>query len=259
MGREHQTKGNIMSLTVESLAEGLRPDGDLRIEAEDNSLLVPALAGGDGVDCYPATVLQVKRGDEVVASVSCWKYGRWMKGPNRSDNGEWIGAGWSWQVDDSDGATTGRPRYYVEHISHTVTIQTSDGSGLAITLEFNPQRDRCDLVDDLETIQRAIDFAYGEIEVNHATDEELYEALADSGESESLEVETGIGDLAVELYAGVDAGRPVYTYEGAVPSLEVFDDPLECVKAAWEFIQQKIGEIAEPDIKAIAARLKVEE
>jgi hypothetical protein len=239
------------ALTLAELAQGIR-DGLIEVAAADADLTVPALADRRMPDCYPDTTIDFCRAGTVIATVGCWRLGQWMHGPNRQDNGEYIGEGWSWQEDESDGATCGRPRTsgiqtgIKTGTEDRVTWDTAGAPGPRLTLAIG--RDMCpegdqdysDEVDaDIATVQDAIDGAYGEISVSPADDGEVYEAMIAAGRrcevEGKLEIAAGIGEpisLAVSLYGERDAGRSVYTYAGAEAVWEDRDDMIEAAKAA---------------------------
>jgi len=238
-------------MTLRELAEGLA-SGELRIAPEHTTLTVPALASGDGAACYPSTRLYIMRGDLEIAEVSCWVYGHYMKGPNRSDNGEYIGAGWVWQVDESDGATTGRPRCRADDLRRTVVIETSDGAGTSLVVDIDD-----DLQDDhpeagrlIDDVQDAVDAAYRKIKCSPADDDDVLEALQDRRQVAEISVELPTGDDAtVGLYAGWDAGRTVYTHQGAMPGCsQAFEDAAECVADAENWLRGILRAAADGEI-----------
>ena len=161
------------TLTLAELAAGIR-DGDIVCYAVDIDLWVDALADRDGPDCYPDTTLEFSRDGDVVASVGCWVLGQYMRGPNRRDNGVYIGQGWQWQRDESDGQSTGRPRATKPRNGDTtVTFDTLGSSLQALTLAFSPDAESDDILADIEVIQDAIDDAYADISVGGADDDDV--------------------------------------------------------------------------------------
>lgn len=250
------------TLTVINLAEQIR-DGEVTVAARDTDLSVEALADPSGPDCYPDTVIEFRRGDEVIAEVGCWMLGMYMHGPNRRDNGQYIGDGWQWQTDDSDGATTGRPRYYISRDGQSVTWQESAGSLASLTLpcgsESDPTDDDGDVVGRdaaIDTIQEAIDDAYAEISVSAADDEDVIAEMTRHNSDIDMDIEILGETIRVGLYSANDAGRKVYTFDGATT---VYEDAEDCVSAARshlrESIQDAVTEGIESDNDSLAEKL----
>jgi hypothetical protein len=217
--------------TARELADGLRT-GTIEAVAADTELTLGALADPGGPECYPETTIEFRRGEEVVAAVGCWVLGQYMRGPNRRDNGAWIGQGWVWQVDEGDGACSGRPRYDHRQVKEGEAV-TFAGDNTAPDLVLTLADDEND-ADDAETIQAAIDDAYDSITASPAADEDVAEALRNRKPVDEIEAAIEFGNdetdrLSLALFAGIDAGRPVYTYAG---SDEVWEDAEDCVAAA---------------------------
>jgi hypothetical protein len=215
--------------TARDLANGLR-DGSVAAEAADTELSVGPLADPGGPACYPETVVRFRRGEDVLAEVGCWVLGEYMRGPNRRDNGEYIGPGWTFLRLDGDGACSGLPRPTVD--DDTVTF-AGDNTAPALTLTLGGDEDSDEA--DVETIRGAIESAYAEIDVYAADDEEVASTLEDQKQADEIDVEVGGETISVLLFAGNNAGRPVYTFAG---SREVWEDAEECARAAVEHLAE---------------------
>jgi hypothetical protein len=214
-------------MMARELANGLR-DGSITAEAVDTELSVGPLADPSGPACYPETVIRFRRGEDVVAEVGCWVLGEYMRGPNRRDNGEYIGPGWTFLNLDGDGACSGLPRPTVD--GDTVTF-SGDNTDPALTLTLSGDEDSDEA--DVETIRAAIESVYANIDVYAAEDEEVASTLEDQKQADEIDVEVGGETISVLLFAGNDAGRTVYTFAG---SKEVWEDAEECVHAAVEHL-----------------------
>lgn len=234
-------------LTVLSLAEMIR-DGSVTVAAAETDLTVEALADTSGSDCYPATEIEFRRGDEVIASVGCWMLGCYLRGPNRRDTGEHIGDGWQWQTDDGDGQSSGKPYSSISRDGAIVTW----GSGTSMSPLTLPVCSESDALDDdgdaigrddaIETIDAAINDAYDEISVSAADDDDVYAAMIAQSPDRDLDVEIGDETISVVLYAANDAGRKVYTHDGAD---EVWEDADDCVTSARKHLASLLTTAAE--------------
>jgi len=221
--------------------------GEIEVTPADTDLSVEALADPSGPDCYPDTTIDFRAGDHVVVSVGCWILGCYHRGPNRRDNGAWIGHGWVWQEDESDGATTGRPRPRHRIENGTVTYRESAGSLAALALDVPCDEDgdhTPEALEAIETIQDAIDAAYAEISVSPADDDAVAIALQLRRPDETLEA---CGE-SIDLYAGLDAGRVVYTHDDAET---VWEDATKCAESAGEVLRTRL----EAAIEGLAQRV----
>jgi hypothetical protein len=217
------------TMTVLSLAEMIR-SGEVTVSAADTDLSVEALADPSGPDCYPSTTIEFTRDGIIIASVGCWMLGVYMHGPNRRDNGQYIGDGWQWQTDDGDGATTGIPCRYISRDGMSVTWSADGMADLTLPTGCDDDdHEQTGLTDALEIIDDAIRDAYDDIGLSPAADDDVYAAMISDRSDRDIEVEIGDETVTVGLYAAIDAGRTVYTHDGAE---SVWEDADDCVAAA---------------------------
>lgn len=243
---EIEMSNSTVMLTVAEFANLVR-SGEITMRAVDTDLQVPPLAELHNEECYPDTTIEVKRGDEVIASVWCWRLGWYERGPNRCDTGEYIGNGWRWLTDDSDGQSTGRPRE--SHRRDGTISWGADNSSLVIPYDEDVSET------DVDTISQALSDAYDEISVRPAYDDDVYTAMVATRADESIDIEVNDDTISVDLFANHDAGRTVYTFDGAE---EIWEDADDCVKAALKYLSKQIDEqFEEIDADQIAANLAV--
>ncbi len=238
------------TLTVMSLA-ALLDSGDCECNAAETELTVDALADPRGSDCYPDTTLEFSVGGEVIASVGCWMLGCYHQGPNRRDNGQYIGDGWSFLTDEGDGQTSGKPYSSLSRDEREV-VWALNGTGLDSLILPVCTIDQEDEIADggdpltmtltraIEIIDEAIADAYDTISVSCASDEDVAEAMQANRSDRDVEIEINGETITLGLYAGNDAGRPVYTHDGADI---VWDDADDCVRAARKYLRMQLQEI----------------
>lgn len=89
---------------------------------------IPPLADCSGPDAYPRVTLRVAAGDWTGA-VEGWKVGWWEYGPNRRDNGSYIGPGWSFLIDSNDGVCSGRPTVTSDDAAGVVALDPGENLG----------------------------------------------------------------------------------------------------------------------------------
>jgi hypothetical protein len=198
--------------------------GTLTASADRTELAVPPLADDGGPQCYPKTTITVTwPGDSVV--LGCWVFGHYMQGPNRRDNGAYIGHGWAWQADEGDSANSGSPQVEVD--GTTVLLHSGDNAGESWGIAEAASEEEADELADV--LRSLIEGAYGTISVAPADDAAVAERLQRGGADEEI--------LGLGLFAGRDAGRPVFTFEG---SDEVWEDAGEAIDALCDHLESRI-------------------
>jgi len=215
-------------------------DGLLTVEANSYSLTVPPLADPAGPDCYPGYTLTLSwplpDGGRESVEVPGWKVGVYMKGPNRRDNGAWIGHGWRWIVDDGDGAFCGTPTVRAE--GQTVRLLSNVGAYAdAVLFDLGPDGE--DGADELaELLAEAIREDVECIDVDAAPDEDVYAALCKRRPAHSVDA----GGRTIDLYAGDDAGRPVFCYSDDAGQTVYEDDAQGCLNDAAVMVRELMEE-----------------
>lgn len=222
------------TITAHQLFDLVRAYG-LEAEVTDNDD-VPPLADRRGSDCYPTCTITLAAGDwqvEVIGWKVCW----WEKGPNRRDSGEWIGEGWSFLTDTSDGAYSGRPkvRCTYDEDDEPKHIEIVPGAHVGETYQLHCQGLSHDEAEELAiAIGQALDDAYDDWEPEDAEGSEVYLKLTKRGPHHS-DAQLNADVTSVHLFASNHAGRPVYAIDEDSNS-ELFTDAGEAVERAREIL-----------------------
>lgn len=192
---------------------------------------IPPLADPAGPDAYPRVTLRVTAGDWT-GEVEGWKVGWWECGPNRRDNGSYIGPGWSFLLDTADGTCSGRPTVTSDDAAGVIALDPGENLGGLVPVPTDGLTiDERDTVADALT--GAIEAAYDAWEPAVASEEEVYAAMTRRPPVLSVDA----GSETVHLYAAGDDGRPAYAYSGD-DSGTIYDDPDEALEAAAVYVRE---------------------
>lgn len=211
---------------------------------------VEPLCSTGGPDNYPVyDITLTLRGVEY--KTQAWGVIWREMGPNRSDNGQYIGQGWQTIVDYRDGQDNGRASADVGDAGSVIIHPCHNGASVqSITLDAAEVARILDLEtteDDEEMERRANELAEAiqdalydaPIDVEDASDEDIYDALVDSGDEDSL-------DPAERCVGGNHLGQPLYAWAGD-ESQTVYESAKECIAACVKHLAETMEDY--PDSK----------
>lgn len=198
--------------------------GEIRVDVVEEQTLPPL---AEGMDCYPAVTIRVRAGDLEV-DVEGWKFTRWV-----------LDGTWAIESDDNDGSYYGRPVVTLtpggDGVSWLSFVSATTAGG---TVHFPLPGLR---VDEEALVHNAISDAvaqeYDAWTPSEDDDDEIYATLvkqrrfAEPAHAAEVAVEWCGQRVAVGVFAGKQAGKPVYAVAGD-DEMAVYENPRHALRCA---------------------------